>query len=207
MKLRTGVLILIVLLAATSALAGPFGKTVKAGVTLMKMTNDVAGDSDYKSGMAAGVGLSYPMVPGLTLAPELLYVQQGGKYSGITTDIHGHVTGSSDFNYGLNYLQVPVLARVNLPVVGALLPTVVAGPALSFKLSSTFTADGEESDWDGVASTDFGWIVGLAFKVGVGPSGFTMDVRYNNGTSNLNDTDGEAVIHNRGFQVLGGFAF
>lgn len=207
-------LAVVMMLAISPASAGPLGKTIKAGISYAQITNDNAdiGDSDHELGFAAGIGISYDLVPGITLAPELLYVQQGGKYGITITDEGGNITGSGDLIWDLDYLQVPVLARISLPVVGSMLPTVIAGPAFAFNVASDYTIDapgGEETgELDDVASTDLSLIVGLGLKFGAGPAGVNVDVRYNYGLSDLNDAEGGTnEIKNRGLQVLAGISF
>ncbi|MEZ4386921.1 MAG: porin family protein [Candidatus Krumholzibacteriia bacterium] len=204
--------VLVLALVVGQASAGTLGKGIKAGISYAKVTNDFAGDSDYDLGVAAGISLSYTLVPGLTLQPELLYVQQGGKYDTTIVDGGGNVLGTGDFIWDLNYIQLPVLARLNLPVVGTLLPTIIAGPALSFMASSGYSMEQNgntlgSGDLEDVKSTDLSLIVGLGFKVGAGPAGVTVDARYNIGSTNLNDAGTDVTIKNRGFQVLAGFQF
>jgi len=202
---------LILVLLAGQALAGGLGKGIKAGISYSKVTNDNVGDSDHKAGVAAGVSVSYDLLPGITLQPELLYVQQGGRWDVNVLD-GGAIVSNAELTWQLNYLQVPVLARVNLPLLGAFLPTLIAGPALSVKTASTYELEEGDAmissgDVDDLASTDLSLIVGVGFKVGAGPAGFVVDARYNLGSTNLNDTDSDVTINNRGFQVLAGFQF
>lgn len=202
---------LILILLAGQALAGPLGKGIKAGISYSKVTNDNVGDSGHKAGVAAGISISYNLLPGISLQPELLYVQQGGRWDINILD-GGSIVGNGELTWNLNYLQVPVLARVSLPVVGAFLPTLIAGPALSIKTASTYEIEEGGSlvssgDVEDLASSDLSLIVGAGFKVGAGPAGFVVDVRYNLGRTNLNDTDTDVTINNRGFQVLAGFQF
>jgi opacity protein-like surface antigen len=213
---RTRVFCMVAVLALLVALptqAGELGKGVKAGITYSKVTNDgPAGDSDSTMGFAAGIALSYDLVPGLTLAPELLYVQQGGKYDVNLVD-GGMVVGSGELTWDLDYLQVPVLAKLNLPVVGALLPNLFAGPAFAFNVKSDYTLESDSGDETGevddIKSTDLSLIVGIGMKVGAGPAGVDVELRYNHGLTDINDSDAAdaAEITNRGFQVLAGFSF
>jgi len=202
---------LILVLLAGQAVAGSLGKGIKAGISYSQVTNDNIGDSDHKLGVVAGVSVSYDLLPGLALQPELLYVQQGGRWD-INVVEGGSIVSNAELTWKLNYLQLPVLARVNLPLLGAFLPTLIAGPALSVKTSSTYEIEDGDSlvssgDVDDLASTDLSLILGVGFKVGAGPAGIVVDARYNLGSTNLNDSDGDATINNRGFQVLAGFQF
>ncbi|MBD3220555.1 outer membrane beta-barrel protein [bacterium] len=202
----------VLMLMASTTLAGPLGKTIKAGISYAQVTNDGdAGDSDHTLGLAAGVALSYDLVPGLSLQPEVLYVQQGGKYDVNVVD-GGMVVGSGELTWDLDYIQVPVLAKIQLPVVGSLLPTIIAGPAFAFNVTSDYTVEGDGAEDSGeiedLKSTDLSLIFGLAMKVGAGPAGVMVEARYNHGLTDLNDAEGgTAKINNRSFQVLAGFSF
>lgn len=203
---------LVSLLVAAPLTAGPLGKTIKAGISYAKVTNDgPAGDSDSALGLAAGVGLSYDLIPGLALQPEVLYVQQGGKYDINVVD-GGMVVGNGELTWDLDYIQVPVLARVSLPVIGSALPTVLAGPAFAFNVKSDYTVEAEGAKDSGevedLKSTDLSLILGVGMKFGAGPAGVNVELRYNMGLTDLNDAeDGTAKIKNRSLQVLAGFSF
>ncbi|MFO7652739.1 MAG: porin family protein [Candidatus Krumholzibacteriia bacterium] len=203
--------VVVVMLVAAQATAGPLGKGIKAGITYTQVTNDILGDSDHTMGFAAGFTLNYQLAPGIAVQPEVLYVQQGGKYDVLIAD-QGVPIGRAELTWDLDYVQVPVLARVSLPVIGSFLPSIVVGPALAFKVSSEFSRESgdvelETGELEDIGSTDLSLIAGVAFKIGAGPAGVTVDARYNLGLSNVYDGDGTAEIKNRGFQVLAGIAF
>jgi hypothetical protein len=198
-------------LLAAPVLAGPLGKTVKGGISYAKVTNDVGGDSDSEMGYVLGLAMTYDLIPGLSLQPELLYVQQGGKYDIALVDEGGMPVGNGELIWDLDYIQVPVLARISLPLLGTAIPTIIAGPALAFNLSSDYTQkmSGEEvsGNIDDISSTDLSLIIGAGMKLGAGPAGAILEVRYNHGLTNLNDSDGPAEIKNRSIQAMAGFSF
>ncbi len=199
-------------LLAAPALAGPLGKTIKGGVSYAKVTNDQFDDSDREMGFAVGMAFSYDLVPGISLNPEVLYVQQGGKYEFTMIDEYGMPAGNAEMVWDLDYIQIPVLARVSLPVVGSVLPTLIAGPALSYNVKKEYTTEGsagsvtEELDY--IKDTDLSLIFGLGMKLGAGPAGVNLELRYNHGLTDLNDSvDGTAKIQNRSLQALVGVSF
>lgn len=207
------VLSLVVLLAVQAALAqvGPPGLGLKAGVSYSKVTNDNVSDFQHKLGAMAGISLCAELAPGISLQPELLYVQQGGRIDIVVVD--GVVQGRrGETTWRLNYLQLPVLVRVDLPLAGPLVPVLSAGPVFSLKTASTFeTTDSgrlvASGAFDELEETDLGLMVGLGFKLGDGPAHVVLDARYNHGLANLNATGTDVAIHNRGFQFLVGFQY
>ena len=62
---------------------------------------------------------------------------------------------------------------------------------------------------DGIKGTDLSLIVGLGMRVGAGPAGLNIELRYNHGLTNINDAEGdyEPELHNRGLQILAGIGF
>jgi len=202
---------LILVLVAGSATAGSLSKGVKAGVNLARVTNDFAGDSDHAMGIAAGLSLSYDLVPGFKIQPEILYVQQGGKYDVTLFDTGGMPLGTGELKWKLNYIQVPVLARLEVPVAGAILPAFMGGVAVSFKSGATYELDAAASSDDGdledIKSTDLSLIMGMGFKFGAGPAGITVDVRYVKGLNNINDSGTAVEVKNESIQALAGFSF
>lgn len=205
---------LILLLVTASATAGPLGKGIKAGLSYSMVTNSQSDidDSDRMAGVAAGVSASYELIPGLKIQPELLYVQNGGKYGITLTGTEGQILGTGDLKWKLNYIQIPVLARLEIPVLSAVLPTLMAGPAVNYLVSSSWEVDAGSNSSDGdlddqVKSTDLSLIFGIGMKLGAGPAGVSIDLRYVHGLNNINDVNEDVEIKNRSFQALAGFSF
>jgi len=153
--------------------------------------------------------MSYDLAPGFSLQPELLYVQQGAKNEYEEMNEMGELIGSGDYIMDLDYIQIPVLAKVDLPVAGSVLPSIIAGPAIAFKINAEGTYEGStgdvSADLEDVNSTNLSLIVGLGLKLGAGPAGVNVEVRYNYGLSKI--YDGPIDIQNRSIQGLVGFSF
>ena len=113
-------------------------------------------------------------------------------------------SGSSVENFKITYIEVPLILRVNLPLV-VIKPAIYAGPAISFKTSCT-RADSStsESCEDGgimIKSTDFSGIIGAG--IGVGP--ITLDVQYDRSFSGIVDEDGAPEVKNETWTVRAAF--
>lgn len=190
------------------AMAGPLGKTIKGGISYAKITHDLS-DFDYEMGIVVGLAMSYDLAPGFSLQPELLYVQQGAKNEYEEMNEMGELIGSGDYIMDLDYIQIPVLAKVDLPVAGSVLPSIIAGPAIAFKINAEGTYEGStgdvSADLEDVNSTNLSLIVGLGLKLGAGPAGVNVEARYNYGLSKI--YDGPIDIQNRSIQGLVGFSF
>lgn len=145
----------------------------------------------------------------LAIQPELRYIQKGFGYD-LTASFQGQSqTASGSLN--LSYLDIPVLARVDLPFGGALSPHLIAGPRVGINLSAesespSLNGGGSETTdvSDSVSGTDFGLELGAGLSV----STVTVDLRYGLGLSNIVDAEGADVsLSNRSLMVTAGLTF
>lgn len=121
--------LLFALIGTPSYGQGAFGVT--GGLNTSKIVaSDCRADQepcslDSQAGFTGGVFVTIaPASPMYAIEPELLFATKGGK------DTEG---GKGRNN--INYLEVPVLARVNVSV-GNAKPFVVVGPSFGFRLSA-----------------------------------------------------------------------
>ena len=125
------------------------------------------------------------------------------------TDVHGESSGKVHMEYNIDYLEIPMLGKMYLVDNRAVSPFLIAGPAVSVKLSEKYKSRYENrsgsSDSHNFESRDFGLIVGG----GVEFSRFLVEARVNFGLTRANKTANEdfLTIKNRVISVLGGFRF
>ena len=97
--------------------------------------------------------------------------------------------------YNLDYINVPILLQYMFDNGFRL----QAGPQVGFLLNAKTEAAGVEVDYKDESNTvDFGIGAGVGYVHP--PTGFGVDVRYNLGLSNINESDA-VKSYNRGFQV------
>jgi len=125
----TRLLLLAALVAAapTAFAQATFG--LKAGLnvaTIIPDNDEDLADRGAKLGFTGGVFAEVPVASGFSLQPEVLYTQKG-----VSRD-------EPNESIGVDYLEIPVLAKVALPVSEFLDLDVYAGPALAVKLQETF---------------------------------------------------------------------
>lgn len=167
----------------------------KIGVSASTFTtSSKVGNLTSIPGFVGGVAFPVTFDKWFTIQPELLYIEKGGAFS---SGIFGDRTQQT-----LKYLEIPVLARINL---GPLY--VNAGPSVSFNLEGN-DKPADPSFTDGTSSfrqTDFGvqFGGGLALAAGVGK--LTLDARYGLGLTNVNKTTREDT-RNRAWAFTMGYA-
>ncbi|MBL7108046.1 MAG: PorT family protein [Candidatus Cloacimonetes bacterium] len=198
-------LIVLMLLTVSSVVfaQGITAKGVKVGLNLSTFTGDDADwegvDKKMRIGFAIGGFITYEINEMFALQPELYYSMQGAKYKSSEGE-----DGTLIFKY--NYIQVPILAKVNIPVEGSVAPNIFLGPAIGIKVSSKIwweeEGEEEEEDAEDVKSTDFG----LVFGAGVEFGKITVDARYNLGLSTIAD-EGDADDKNSVISLMVGYSF
>lgn len=140
------------------------------------------------------------------LQPELLYVQKGAKIEG--TAAFGDALTDVSTTYKVDYLELPVLAKLQIPVVGPASPNVFAGPAFGVKLSERiemeqWDASGRE---DAIKNTDVEFVIGGGMDVGLAAGTLAVDLRYAMGMSNI-PSEGDSDVKNGGIMLTAGFRF
>ena len=161
----------------------------------------------YQPGVTAGIGLNVPVAGNgfFSVQPELLYLQKGYQ-----VEAAGDEGSTLRLTDTFNYLEVPILAKVNFGTKRVKL-YINAGPSIGYALNGRFTQDisggllafstksknvfGEEPDnsigdetylspkyYNRVdVGVQFGGGIGLA----VGPGTVLLDARYGMGLTNF----------------------
>ncbi|MDG5813467.1 porin family protein [Chitinispirillales bacterium ANBcel5] len=114
-----------------------------------------------------------------------------------------------EFTIRMNYLEIPVLFKFNIPTTGAMTPFLYAGPSFGFLLSSKVVFDGESEDAEGHSSFDLSIPVGAGFQVDAGPGRFITDARFSLGllnTSDEDESDDYPVKNMQLFNIMVGYA-
>ncbi len=210
---RASILILsAIVLAAVSTSAGAMDFGIKGGVNIANLHGeDVSDGSDWKTGFTGGVFLNWNLVPSLSIQPELLYVQDGSKNQVL----------DSEWYLKFNYLQIPVLVMVDLPVVGGFIPVLYTGPFVSIRLDSKLVVEGDGASAsaslnDYTETYDSGLVFGAAFEFSAGPGKMTLEGRYVLGMTQLDTGLLEGILggeaprsdaKTESWMIMLGFAF
>ena len=148
---------------------------IKAGASLANVSGDNTSSAKNVAGFVGGLAANFGFSDLISLQPELLYSMKGYKLE----------SGNAKSTTRLNYLDVPVLLKVNADG-----PFFEAGPQVGFLLSrkTTFDVSGtsiaDNTSTDGWRKVDFGYVVGLGYQLESGPS---LGIRYNGGLLDVRD--------------------
>lgn len=190
------------LLSAAASAQLSYG--LKGGMNLTTLTQVRHTDAEFKPSFYIGGFAEYRFNDFLAISPELVYSRQGYKYS-----ISNAYVDSGDGQYRLNYINIPVLAKIY--VIGERL-SLDLGPQFGFlataKLKLDYEMGGESGDRtidvkDDVPTFDCSFAAGLTYNFGK----VFVQGRYNLGLT-------ETVINDRGkkcknsvFQIGAGYRF
>lgn len=165
-----------------SGLKPKFG--IKGGLNLTNLyVNDVS-DEHMKAGWNAGVFAKLPITRGFSIQPELLYSLKGAK-----EDYNNFVQGSGEYRFNLGYMELPVLAVVNLAPnfnlhLGGYAAYLVNANIKNVDDQGTVQGASDLNTGD-FKRWDFGLVGGLGFDI----ENFTIGARYNYGLSHIGKND------------------
>jgi len=109
---------------------------VKAGVNIAKFAGDPDPNSEFNTGLAAGLFANIPLSSGFSFEPSVEYSQKGAEFTtALNTEVKSKIT----------YIDLPLVAKYNFTPAFSLF----AGPQVSFFL------DQETKLVNGKSSTTF----------------------------------------------------
>jgi hypothetical protein len=191
--------------SAEPNLKAKFG--IKGGFDLTTLYSSDVSTNHMKAGFDAGVFAKLPVTRGFSIQPELLYSLKGAK-----STYSNFIQGSGEYRFNLGYIQLPVLAVVNLApnfnlhlggyaayLVNSNIKNVDNNGNLE---SATELNTGDFNRWD------FGLVGGAAFDI----ENVTIGARYNYGLSEIGKSgsvsgDLTKGMKNAGFSFYVGFGF
>jgi Outer membrane protein beta-barrel domain len=157
---------------------------ITAGVNIAKISGDNINGAKNKTGFSFGATAVVPMGSAFSFAPELVYTMKGAKFSDQNVD------GS----FKLNYIELPILLRYDIPVVGTTKPFLLAGPALAFQTSCKVSAEDQgvtvsvgcnQFTNEDMKKFDTGAMFGGGASFALGGRMMSLGVRYNLGLMDL----------------------
>ena len=175
---------------------------VLVGLNMANVNFDVTDTSvsvkgDSRTGLVAGLSFNVPIQEMFSVEVDALFAQKGTKVSFTESGF----TDSSKVK--LNYVDIPVLGKINLNGSAPVGVHLLFGPSFNFKVSEKF--DPEEDDIeDQFEKMETALLIGG----GVHVSNFRVDLRYGIGLSNIikdSASDGFLTGKNKVFSILVGF--
>ncbi len=187
---------LICVLSESSAAQTNVDVGFKGGASLARFQGqDISYDVETKTGFTVGGLLTVSVNNYFAIQPEVLFVQKGtkGSVSAFEFSFQGVRYHEGYWEDRLNYLEVPVLFKLTIPVDAKVEPGLFVGPSFAIKLSaeekwaSTFSDSngvllGESSGVEDIdkliKDVEFGVAVGGDLKINVRFAKVFVDVRH-----------------------------
>ena len=159
-------------------------------------------------GVAVGGHGFWNVTPWVGIQTEVMYTVKGNRI--VTPTDEGEV----EVKERHNYLQVPVLFRLNLPLPEPipLTPKLMFGPGFSFWLDGSVERDAPggtterdlDADDDDIETFEFGLIAALGTDIHLGAAAITFDVRYERGLTSIIEQPPEDAPQHNLFSIHGG---
>ena len=192
---KIALLIALTIFGITQANAQNFG--FKGGYNYSSFNGEVAKDNTLKglSGFYVGALLELPLGDVLSLQPEVIYSRQGAAWE---KDYNVPILGKGSLknDLRLDYLNIPVMAKVNLGPLflqgGVQFGFLVGKPETSSTVNGRRVT--EELDKDAYASFDFGVGAGLGVNLS---QHFFIEARYTHSLTNALDPDNNSLKNAR----------
>lgn len=168
-----------------------------------------AADEGRRTGFTAGVFLVADFRGLLALQPELRFIQKGYQ---IASSVRlGEELVPVTATIKIDYVEVPLLVRLDVPTAGPVSPHVLVGPTFGSTVNAAAEVklEGESQTvdiGDGVGGTDLGLEFGAGVDVEIDAGTAILDARFGFGLSNI-PSIANLSVKNRGVMVTAGFVF
>jgi hypothetical protein len=208
-------MILAALTLATLVPANLDAQGLQGGLNLSELFGGDVEQADTRRGIVAGGSLTLLTVGPISIVPQVYYAQKGAADTQLLVE-----SPASYDQFGLEYLEVPVLARVGGRIPGAQWLGIYAqgGPAFAWNLDCSIEpgADGGATVSDGcgfggpggaeaaVKRAEQGLVLGGGVEFRVLDLGLvTLDGRMVRGLSRIGDPD----VRNQATSLMIGYSF
>lgn len=213
----------LVALAVAAPVSGQLA--LRGGINLTNLVGSDAGNTDPVRGLNLGASLGLLEVSRFQIQAEVYYRQKGASGSLLdlqTLALAGAAGGEPEsLEIGLDYVEIPLLARINLGSPGKKwLPYLFGGPAFGWRLncgvsiSASSEAAGNCDDLTQnlertLRSYETGLVLGggIDFVIPGSLGAINLDARYTGGLSKVGEGADALDVRNQAFTVMLGYAF
>lgn len=193
-------LVTLCICAAIAPAGAQFG--LRGGMNFSKFVGSGASNTESAQGLNVGASIPLIRLGPFSIVPEVYYSQKGSKQFDPAALAAGTTTAPTTLDFGLDYIEVPVLAKISFPLARLLHGYVAGGPAYAWNIncSISVTSGGTTTNTSDCGQTfgsfktamqkaDRGIVAssGLDFAVpGIG--GLNLDARVVRGLTRLTTT-------------------
>ncbi|HEY0930764.1 MAG TPA: porin family protein [Gemmatimonas sp.] len=182
--------------------------------------------SKSRIGLQGGLFATIPVKGALSLQPEVHYSQKGGKLETSMELPESAGEETAKLGFRLAYVEIPVLARIDLGNRSGWHPFVSFGPAFSMRAACKVSlevagsgslstscdegdlGEGEAASRDPFSKTDISGIAGAGLTGSLLGRSVFVQARYSQGFSSIaKESSADISPKNRGFSVVFGLGF
>lgn len=180
---------------------------IKGGLNLTNLYVADVSDEHVKAGFNAGLFAKLPVTEGFSIQPELLYSVKGAK-----DNYNNFIQGSGEYRFNLGYIELPLLAVVNLTHNF----NIHAGGYAAYLVNANVKNVDDHGNINGATELNADnfqrWDYGLAGGIGFDIQNFSLGARYNYGLHNIGKSgnlsgDLTKDSKNAGVSIYVGFGF
>lgn len=195
-----------VALTAAAPLQAQFGFGPIVGLSIANIRgadkDNLAPGRTSRTGFVVGAVFDIPVGGIVSIRPEFLYVQKGAKFE----ELGAKATIKAD------YVEIPALIVVAVPVSGSVVPEFFAGPQVSFQVNCKVSGNLPTLPTVSTSCSDAGidltsTVWGLIFGAGVQVAGFVGSVQYDLGLTTLDAATDPLDIKDSTFMIKVGYLF
>lgn len=156
---------------------------VLGGIAYSQLAGKYISDEfSARFGFTAGALAYFRLNHFIGIQPEILYVMKGAvkKSGGIESILH------------FDYIDLPILLRIKIPVGTTLLPYITIGPLLSYNIQAIVTDNGSNSTTRKITDLkkfDYGVSAGGGLQFFLMHQNFLIDARYYLGLAQIHDAE------------------
>jgi hypothetical protein len=189
-------------LASAQVVPGGLTGGIKGGISfgdipqLAEELDDLGEETAMRMGFIVGgfVFMSFDDMFGLQV--EGLYTQKG-----LTSEL-----GPIEFQYNLDYIEIPVLFRIQMARDRGVYALV--GPSFGFNVKAEAASEVDEEELtedisEQVAGLEISFVAAVGYQI----NRFLVEGRYMEGLTNLREDIEEVTYKSRTFAILAGFRF
>jgi hypothetical protein len=179
------------MICAAPASAGNTDIGIRAGVSFANVFGGKIFDQKSRAGFCGGLFLTHSFSSIFAIQPEVLFVMKGSRHS------EGFGPNSLYEVMSIEYMEIPLLVRVRLPVSKSFDAHLLAGPALDFniraRVNSVIGGRTEEESLDNINGVDYGVVAGAGLDIPVKVGKISLDIRYTFGLSSISKGPGGGI--------------
>lgn len=175
---------------------------LRGGMNLSKFVGGDANNSQSTAGLNVGASIPLIHIGPLSIVPEVYYSQKGAKQFDPTALAGGTATAPRSLEFGLDYIEVPVLAKISFPLARLLHGYVAGGPAYAWNINCSISVDSSGTTMNtndcsqtfgsfktAMQKADRGIVLGGGLDLNVlGLGGLNLDARVVRGLTRLTTT-------------------